>query len=85
MFKGGCFMKNDKKPVAQNYVYKDNPDKKFTKKCAYCKQVIDKKASICPFCKRQQPIGCLTLLLAMVIVAILLFVAFIIIFEMSNG
>lgn len=50
-------MKSNKKPVAQNYVYQNNPDKKFTKKCKYCKQVIDKKASICPYCNRQQPIG----------------------------
>ena len=63
-------MKNknqNQRPVAQNYIYKDNPNNKFTKKCAYCKQVIDKKASICPYCMRQQPIGCLALLLAMLV------------------
>ena len=37
-------MKSTKKPVAQNYVYQKNHDK-FTKKCKYCKQVIDKKES----------------------------------------
>ena len=39
----------------QNYVYKDNPDPKYCKKCRYCKQLIDKKATVCPFCKRNQP------------------------------
>lgn len=77
-------MKKTKKPVAQNYVYQNNPDNKFTKKCAYCKQVIDKKASICPFCMQQQPIGCLTLLLATIIAAVLIFVGFIIVFEIAN-
>ena len=65
-------MKQDKKPVAQNYVYQNVPDKKFTKKCKYCKQVIDKKASICPYCKRQQPIGCLGWILVILITSILM-------------
>ena len=65
-------MKTNKKPVAQNYVYKDVPDKKFTKKCKYCKQVIDKKASICPYCNRQQPIGCFGWILAILITAFLI-------------
>ena len=62
-------MKNDRKPVAQNYVYKDNPDKKFTKKCHYCKQVIDKKASICPYCKMKQPLGCLAAIIILLVLA----------------
>lgn len=41
---------------SQNYVYKDNPDPKYCKKCRYCKQLIDKKATVCPFCKRNQPL-----------------------------
>jgi hypothetical protein len=63
-------MKQPKKPVAQNYVYKDNPDKKFTKKCKYCRQVIDKKASICPYCLRRQPIGCLGWIIITIVLAI---------------
>ncbi|MBP5432129.1 Ltp family lipoprotein [Ruminococcus sp.] len=53
---------------AQNYVYEDNPNPKFCKKCRYCKQIIDKKASVCPFCNRAQPIippwVCIIILLA---------------------
>lgn len=46
-------------PIAQNYVYAQVPSK-YTKKCRYCKQVIDKKASICPFCHKQQGESCLS-------------------------
>lgn len=66
-------MKQPKKPVAQNYVYKDNPDKKFTKKCKYCRQVIDKKASICPYCMKKQPIGCVGLLVVALVLTIIAF------------
>lgn len=41
---------------AQNYVYAENPDPKYCKKCRYCKQLIDKKATICPFCRKSQPL-----------------------------
>lgn len=41
---------------AQNYVYRDNPDPKYCKKCRYCRQLIDKKATICPFCHKSQPL-----------------------------
>lgn len=44
------------KRQAQNYVYAENPDPKYCKKCRYCKQIIDKKATICPFCKKSQPL-----------------------------
>ena len=62
---------NNKKPVAQNYVYQKNPDK-FTKKCKYCKQVIDKKASVCPYCLRRQPTSCLGWILATLFIAIVM-------------
>lgn len=41
---------------AQNFVYQDNPDPRYCKKCRYCRQLIDKKASICPFCRKSQPL-----------------------------
>ena len=31
-----------------------------TKKCQYCKQPIDKAATVCPYCQRKQTSGCLT-------------------------
>lgn len=31
-----------------------------TKKCKYCKQEIDKAATVCPYCQRKQSSGCLT-------------------------
>lgn len=40
----------------QNYVYQNNPDPRYCKKCRYCRQLIDKKASICPFCGKSQPL-----------------------------
>lgn len=40
----------------QNYVYQNNPDPRYCKKCRYCRQLIDKKASICPFCRKSQPL-----------------------------
>lgn len=61
--------KKDQPPIPQNYVYSERPAK-YAKKCKYCKQVIDKKASICPYCKRQQPVGCLGWILVILITAI---------------
>ncbi len=40
-----------------------------TKKCKYCQTEIDKKAKICPNCKRpQKKAGCLTFIIAFIIV-----------------
>ena len=58
------------KTQSQDYIYNRVPDRHFTKKCKYCKQLIDKKASICPYCKRQQPVGCLGWILVILITAI---------------
>lgn len=56
---------------AQNFVYAQNPDPKYCKKCHYCKQLIDKKAKICPFCRRSQPNGCLTVVGIIILITIL--------------
>lgn len=56
---------------AQNYVYAENPDPKYCKKCKYCKQLIDKKAKICPFCRRTQPNGCLTVIGIIILITLL--------------
>lgn len=40
-----------------------------TKKCKHCQSEIDKKAKVCPVCKRaQKKVGCLTFIVAFVIV-----------------
>ena len=47
------------------------------KQCKYCKQMIDKKASVCPFCrKKQSSSGCLIVIL-LFFFAIILFPSFI--------
>ena len=42
------------------------------KQCKYCRQMIDKKAKICPFCRKKQGSGCLSVVVAGVLVAIIL-------------
>lgn len=37
------------------------PDKRYEKKCRYCKEIIDKKATVCPYCRKKQSEGCLSL------------------------
>lgn len=38
------------------------------KKCKYCKQQIDKKASVCPHCQRKQGSGCLNTIVGVVLI-----------------
>ena len=45
------------------------------KKCEYCKTIIDKKATICPICKKEQNFGIKSILAAITTV-ILLFLMF---------
>lgn len=44
------------------------------KKCKYCKQIIDKKATVCPFCRKNQGIGCGTVFATIIILLIGLYV-----------
>lgn len=41
-----------------------------TKKCIKCKKDIDKKATVCPYCRSKQGMGCLDLILLTVIIII---------------
>jgi len=61
---------------AQNFVYAENPDPKHCKKCKFCKQLIDKKARVCPFCHRTVADGCSGIALAVFVFLIFLFVVF---------
>ena len=42
-----------------------------TKKCKYCKEEIDRKATVCPHCKKKQGAGCLNTLVGIVLVLLI--------------
>ena len=60
-------MKNNERPVQQNNIYPEIPSK-YSKKCRYCKQLIDKKAKICPYCRKRQGESCLSALVFVILV-----------------
>lgn len=45
-----------------------------TKKCKYCKQDIDKGATICPYCRKKQGIGCGTALIVIIAFIVLIII-----------
>lgn len=47
-------------------------EKNKTKICKYCRQEIDKKATVCPHCQKKQSGGCLTLAAAGVLLLVLI-------------
>lgn len=55
---------NQAPPPKQNFAYQQPPvyqqPIKNSKKCRYCQQLIDKKAKICPFCRKRQGESCLS-------------------------
>ena len=67
--------KKNQPPIAQNYVYSQAPAK-YTKKCKYCRQLIDKKARICPYCHKTIADGCSGILLAVFTFICILFIFF---------
>ena len=42
-----------------------------TKKCKYCKEEIDRKATVCPHCQKKQGAGCLNTLVGIVLVLLI--------------
>lgn len=44
-----------------------------TRKCKYCKQEIDKKATVCPHCQKKQGVGCLTSIIVSIMVFLFVF------------
>lgn len=58
-------------PQSQNYIYQYNPNQKDLKQCPNCKQWIDKKVRICPYCQRTQTNGCLTIIGIIIIILLL--------------
>lgn len=49
---------------------------KTTKKCKYCKEEMDAKASVCPHCQKKQGVGCLvSVLLALTVVLFIIIIA----------
>lgn len=61
--------KNEFQPQPQMEFYKGNSLPNL-KKCRYCKQLIDKKAKICPYCRKKQSSGCLSVIVFAIIFAI---------------
>lgn len=53
------------------------------KPCKHCRQMIDKKASVCPYCRKKQSSGCLTVFIVLLGI-VFVFFAFVILFGGSG-